>query len=169
MIKIIKPISLFLLLSLCFVFASSKVVNTKGSKKGDVAIKGYDTVAYFTVSNAVKGDPEISHQYEGVKWYFSSEKNKELFAENPKKYIPAYGGYCAYAIANYKGKLVKVDPKNWYISDEGILYLNYSARIQKKWNKEKSAFIKTGDKYWGDYLKSIGYKEEYSEDKEDEK
>ena len=61
---------------------------------GNVAIKGYDPVAYFTEQRAVKGAEGISHSWLGADWKFSSEKHKNLFSESPVKYAPQYGGFC---------------------------------------------------------------------------
>ena len=58
-----------------------------------VAIKGYDTVAYHTAGQAVKGKSEFSHKWNDAKWYFSSAQNKDLFAADPERYAPQYGGY----------------------------------------------------------------------------
>jgi len=96
-------------------------------KKG-YAIKGYDPVAYFTESAAVKGDEAYSYEWNHGLWLFSSNANRELFEEDPEKYAPQYGGYCAYAVA--KGKFAKVDPEKWTVLD-GKLYLNYNKRINR--------------------------------------
>lgn len=90
---------------------------------GDVAIRGYDPVAYFTVSKAVQGDPTISHAWLGAHWYFSNEKHRKLFAENPVSYAPQYGGHCSDGLA-YNTITVNIDPDAWRIID-GKLYLNY--------------------------------------------
>lgn len=58
-----------------------------------VAIKGYDTVSYHTEGRAVKGKSEYSHKWNDAKWYFSSAGNRDLFAANPLRYAPQYGGY----------------------------------------------------------------------------
>jgi YHS domain-containing protein len=58
-----------------------------------VAIKGYDTVAYHTEGRAVKGKSKFSHRWNDAKWYFSSAENKGLFAADPERYVPQYGGY----------------------------------------------------------------------------
>ena len=65
-------------------------VNTN---KFGIAIKGYDTVAYFTEGTAVKGNPEIEVLYKDARWFFSSAANRDLFKENPERYIPQYGGF----------------------------------------------------------------------------
>ncbi len=90
---------------------------------GNVAIKGYDTVAYFTEQRAVKGAEDITHSWLGADWNFSSEKNKKLFSENPVQYAPQYGGHCADGVA-YGSTTTNIDPEAWRII-EGKLYLHY--------------------------------------------
>lgn len=116
--------------------------NTKGEGS---AIHGYDPVAYFTESKAVKGDDQFSADYNGATWLFAKAENKALFEADPEKYAPQYGGYCAYAAAN--DAVVDVDPTAWHISD-GKLFLNYNQRIQKKWLAEKSSYISKADAFW---------------------
>lgn len=58
-----------------------------------VAIKGYDTVAYFTREEPVKGSDEYSFEWKGATWFFSSREHLDMFAKNPEKYAPQYGGY----------------------------------------------------------------------------
>jgi YHS domain-containing protein len=60
---------------------------------GGIAIKGYDTVAYFTVGKPVKGNQQFSHDWNRAKWLFSSKEHLDLFASSPEKYAPQYGGY----------------------------------------------------------------------------
>jgi YHS domain-containing protein len=61
--------------------------------KNGVAIKGYDTVAYFTLNRPVKGDRRFAFTWNGATWLFSSKGHRELFVKNPQKYAPQYGGY----------------------------------------------------------------------------
>ena len=58
-----------------------------------VAIKGYDTVAYHTEGRAVKGKRSFAQQWNDAKWYFVSAANRDLFAADPERYAPQYGGY----------------------------------------------------------------------------
>jgi YHS domain-containing protein len=58
-----------------------------------VAIKGYDPVAYHTENRAVKGESQFSLQWNDAKWYFTSAENRDLFAADPERYAPQYGGY----------------------------------------------------------------------------
>ena len=92
-------------------------------QKGYVA-EGYDVVSYFE-NTAIEGKKEFKTTYENASYKFSSEDNLNTFLNNPKKYIPQYGGYCAYAIAE-KAKKVKIDPETFEIRD-GKLYLFYNS------------------------------------------
>ncbi len=118
-------------------------INTIGLK--GVAIKGYDPVGYFTEGRPVRGSKELSLMHGGVEWRFASEENKNKFAADPQKYMPAYGGYCAYGVA--QGYLVKIEPDAWAIRD-GKLYLNYDRGVQRLWSKDPAGYVKTADRKW---------------------
>jgi YHS domain-containing protein len=115
------------------------------------AIKGYDPVAYFTEGKPVKGDSKYTFKWHEGTWRFSSEENLKLFKENPEKYAPQYGGWCAYAMGARK-KFVGSDPKLWTMVD-GKLYLNYSKSIQKKWDKDRAGYIEKADKNYPELIK----------------
>lgn len=110
------------------------------------AIKGYDTVAYFTDNAAIKGSPDFQATYDGVQWYFASAKHRDLFTANPEKYRPEYGGFCAYALGA-KNEEVKVDPTVFTIVD-GRLFLNYSSAVRESWLEKRDAYIRAADKNW---------------------
>jgi len=117
-------------------------------KKGFVA-EGYDVVAYF--SNKVeKGDVKFITTHDRVKFKFSTKENLETFKKAPIKYIPVYGGYCAYALGA-KGKKVSIDPETFEIRD-GKLYLFYNSwgtNTLKLWKKEDPEKLKkNADKHW---------------------
>lgn len=90
---------------------------------GDVAIKGYDPVAYFTQNKAMQGTPEYSYRWLGANWQFTSAENRDLFIAEPTKYAPQYGGYCADGVS-FGTVTTNIDPKAWRII-EGKLYLSY--------------------------------------------
>ena len=113
-----------------------------GYEPNGIAIRGYDTVAYFTQGKPVKGDEQFSTQWEGATWRFSSQDNLDLFTADPEKYAPQYGGYCAYGVA--QGSLVKIEPDLWSIVDDK-LYLNYNKSFNNKWKKDIPGFIATAD------------------------
>ena len=90
---------------------------------GNVAIKGYDPVAYFTADRAVPGSEEHSHEWLGATWHFASAEHRKLFMDDPVRYAPQYGGYCADGLA-YANRTANIDPQAWRIIG-GKLYLNY--------------------------------------------
>jgi len=109
------------------------------------AIKGYDTVAYFTENKPVKGSDEFSTEYNGANWLFSSKENLELFLAEPEKYAPQYGGYCAYAVS--QGNTASIKPELFTIH-EGKLFLNYNNSINEKWRANKAEFIESANTNW---------------------
>lgn len=90
---------------------------------GDVAIKGYDPVAYFTDDKAVEGSPQYSHHWLGATWYFANAEHRDMFAKDPGKYAPQYGGYCADGVS-FGTVTTNIDPNAWRIID-GKLYISY--------------------------------------------
>lgn len=109
------------------------------------AIRGYDPVAYFTQEEPVEGSPEFTFDYLGATWRFASAENRDLFAADPKKYAPQYGGYCAWAVAN--NYTASIDPHAWSIKDDK-LYLNFSKFVRARWALDKSGNIVKADKNW---------------------
>lgn len=129
-----------LLFSLSALAAKEPVFSTD-----DGAIRGYDPVAYFIDGQPVKGSRDVSFSWNGAIWHFSSEENRAAFISSPEKYTPAYGGYCAYAVAN--GYTATTDPEAWSVVN-GRLFLNYSQGVKKRWEKNISGYIKSGDANW---------------------
>ena len=131
----------------CSHASASSSIN-KGSD--GVALKGYDVVAYFTESKPVMGTKEFQHEWNGAKWQFASAANRDLFAADPGKYAPQYGGYCAFGVS--EGHKAKVDPSVWKIVD-GKLYLNYDAGVGNEWRKDIPGRIAKADKNWPKVMK----------------
>jgi len=112
---------------------------------GNLAVKGYDTVAYFTENKAVKGKKEFEIEWHDANWRFSSQEHLDLFQENPEKYAPQYGGYCAWAVS--KNATAEIDPTQFTIFNDK-LYLNYNATVQELWLPEKEERINLANEYW---------------------
>jgi YHS domain-containing protein len=113
-------------------------------RKG-IAIKGYDPVGYFTLSEPVKGKKEYAAQYAGATWRFANTLNRDMFLKEPEKYVPRYGGYCAYGVA--EGGLFDIAPDAWTIYEEK-LYLNQNKRVRELWLKDIPGHIKRADLLW---------------------
>ncbi|XMO88428.1 YHS domain-containing (seleno)protein [Algibacter sp. AS12] len=140
-----KSLIALLILSITTATAQSIDYNLK---KGFIA-NGYDVVAYFN-NEAIEGDKNFTTSFDGAKYKFSSAENLNTFKKHPEKYIPAYGGYCAYAIGAKNDK-VSINPKTFQIKDNK-LYLFYNAwgtNTLELWKKENETILKEkADKNW---------------------
>jgi YHS domain-containing protein len=114
-------------------------------EKDGVALRGHDPVAYFTDNKPVKGVAEYQTKYKDTVFYFASKANREAFIAAPDKYVPQYGGYCAFGMAG--GYKAAADPAAFSVVD-GKLYLNYNRDIQKQWIADVPGFVTKADKNW---------------------
>lgn len=130
-----------LLLAVTVSFAQTSSVYSTAGK----AINGYDPVAYFTDSMPVKGDSTITYAYEGTNWLFASAAHRDAFKADPQKYVPQYGGYCAFGTS--RGYKAPTQPDAWTIVDDK-LYLNYNTKVRAEWTKDLTVFIEKADKNW---------------------
>jgi YHS domain-containing protein len=113
-----------------------------------IALQGHDPVGYFTEGKALKGSKELSAQQGGVTYRFASEANRNRFLASPQKYLPAYGGWCAAAMA--KGQKVEIDPANFRVAD-GRLFLFYQSffgNALKDWLKDEPGQRTRADQHW---------------------
>jgi len=153
-----KNLRYFWTLTFAFIFSLFAYSNLTFAANGinvganQLAIEGYDPVAYFTQNKAVKGSDAFIVEHRGNKWSFSSEQHKKLFVTKPEKYLPQYGGFCAFAAS--KGSLAPVDPKAWSI-ENGKLYLNYSLQVRELWLPNKTQLIIDADKNWPSLMKQV--------------
>jgi hypothetical protein len=110
-----------------------------------VGAGGYDVVAYQTDGEARPGDEALEVAHEGVAYRFATAANRDLFAANPERYLPQFGGYCAWAVAG--GYTAHGDPEAWTVVD-GKLYLNYSKSIRSRWERDVPGNIAKGEANW---------------------
>ena len=115
------------------------------SLKHDIAINGYDAVAYFSNGKALQGDEAFTFNWHNLTWYFLNREDMDLFMSNPEKYAPQYDGYCAWAMT--EGQKAQTDPEVWKIV-EGKLYLSCSRSAYEKWSTDIPGNIKKADENW---------------------
>lgn len=141
--NIVKGIAL----SLAMAFASVAVAADKdmNADANDVAISGYDTVAYFNKNMPVQGSDKYTAVYKNTIYKFSSEQNRDAFRANPEKFAPQFGGYCAMGVA--MEKKLNVDPTAWRVVD-GKLYLNLNKDVQTKWASDIPGHLNTAQTNW---------------------
>lgn len=113
----------------------------------DLAIKGYDTVSYFTAGKPQMGSNKFTATYNGAIYHFASAENRDMFRSAPERYAPQFGGYCAMGVA--LEKKLDTDPMAYKIVD-GKLYLNLNAAVQTKWLTDVPGYIDTAESNWVD-------------------
>ena len=111
--------------------------------------EGYDVVEYFN-GKALKGKQKYKSIYNKAIYKFSTQENLNRFKSNPTKYIPQYGGWCAYAMGD-KGEKVSINPKTFEIRN-GKLYLFYNTFFNNtldSWLEEGAERLRMkADKNW---------------------
>ena len=115
-----------------------------------VALHGFDPVAYFTQNKAVKGEAKLTVQYNGLTYEFASKEDQATFQANPAKYVPQYGGFCAFAVS--KGVKADIDPHAFAIND-GKLYVNYSEKALQAYQGDVKGNTENADHNWPDVAK----------------
>ena len=108
-------------------------------------LSGYDPVAYFADGKPMRGNGHHEAIHQGVTYVFVNEDHKKQFIADPDRYLPSYGGYCAYGVAG--GKKIVADPEAWKIV-EGKLYLNVDKSIQQKWEQDIPGYLKKSEANW---------------------
>jgi len=118
---------------------------------GGVAIKGYDTVAYFTEGKAMKGSEEFAYDWLGTPWYFANARHRDIFQSNPTRYAPQFGGYCTLGVG-LKGNehaAENIDPVNAWRIIEGKLYFVYSeAYVGELDGSARDEWLDRAEKNW---------------------
>ncbi len=134
--------------------ATSALAGDQYIDKTGYAVSGYDVVAYFDLAQApvgqaqpaaVPGDKDITVEYNGATFAFSSEANKAKFAANPDAYVPQYDGHCAYGVS--KGGKVPGNPNLWRIVDNK-LYLNITKNVVGFWEEDIPGNLTLAENNW---------------------
>jgi hypothetical protein len=112
-----------------------------------LAVHGHDVVAYFRGGAPELGSDKYAYAHKGGAYRFANQANLDAFKADPEKYVPAFGGFCAYGVA--VGKKFDGDPRYWKIVD-GRLYLNLNADIAAKWNEDIPGYVATANGKWSD-------------------
>jgi YHS domain-containing protein len=136
------------ILSLAAGLAFAATAQTKTLQNLDntgVAIQGYDPVAFFTDGKPVKGKTEFAARHDGATYLFATKEHRELFAKEPAKYEPQFGGYCAYGVS--RNKLVDIDVEAFQIVD-GKLLLQYSKSVRESFNQDTQGNLSKANHNW---------------------
>jgi YHS domain-containing protein len=159
MFRFVSGVFLPLLLAFGLALATAPSASGSSSKspvdpvnsEDRIAVKGYDPVAYFTNGQPTAGLEQYSYTWKGKTYRFGSADNLQRFKADPAKYVPQYGGYCAFAMSI--DRIADIDPKQWAIVD-GKLYLNNNFFSQTLWSLNKGSRIESADRNWAVYPKT---------------
>jgi len=127
-----------------FAPASLAGVDT-GTDENDVMLAGHDPVAYFTEGKPVKGKPEFTAAHGDAIYRFASAEHRDLFKTNPDKYVPAYGGHCAYGMTF--GAKFLVDGQSFYIMHDR-LFVNKNVQVGEEWEKDIVTHVSEAETLW---------------------
>jgi hypothetical protein len=109
------------------------------------AIDGFDPVSYFSENRPERGSSNITAEWNGAVWHFTTVEHRDIFLKEPEKYAPQYGGFCALGMAH--GGDVPTNPEAWTIW-EGKLYLNMIKEVSITWRYNPDKLIARADKKW---------------------
>lgn len=143
--NLIKILSLFSILAAAAL--AQAMVNVDANQ---VAIEGFDPVAFFTDSKPVPGRMEITSTHEGAIYRFTSTEHRDLFNKNPEAYVPVCGGFCAFGAATGHAAPVKIE--TWQIAD-GHLIFNYNNEVKAEFDKQRSTLLKQANENWPEVAK----------------
>lgn len=129
------------------------IVKYSNLNNKNVAIDGYDPVSYFN-NNPLKGKSSIKLKFKGIVYHFANEKNKNLFVASPDKFVPQYGGWCAYALAK-NGERMKINPETYKILDNKLylFYNKFFTNTLNDWNKDEDNMKNKGNNNWNKLIK----------------
>jgi hypothetical protein len=109
------------------------------------AISGYDPVAYFTDTAAVRGDERFEAVHDSAVWRFRNEGNRAAFVGHPEVYAPQFGGHDAVHVA--RGKPVAGLPQLWTIHGKR-LYLFASETSRTAFAANPEGFATSAQRRW---------------------
>jgi hypothetical protein len=139
-----RQLAAFLALAIWLVSSLAAADHLKMREDG-VAIQGYDTVAYFTEGRAMQGKPEFEYVWGESRWWFATAEHRDLFAGDPERYAPRFGGYCTGGLS--LGYKMVADPENWHMVD-GVLYLHHSQKSRDKAFADPKPVIAKAEETW---------------------
>lgn len=120
----------------------------------NVAMEGYDLLTFFT-GEYQKGQANFASVHEGINYYFISEANKKAFDQNPKMYLPQYGGFCA--VAASFGHAAELETYEYHEVIDDKLYFNKNKKANALWKKgpPRQAIAKA-DNNWNCIVTDLG-------------
>lgn len=149
---------------LIFVFAivTASVAAAQDKKANNIddshiALQGYSPVSYLDLGLAQRGLKQFKSEHQGVNYYFTSAEQKEKFDKNPRKYLPQYGGFCAFGV--YAGAKFRPDPNKFLVKDGKYFLYLYDVELdaQQLWLSENnhSGLVSKANENWAKLSKTL--------------
>ncbi|WP_222982346.1 YHS domain-containing (seleno)protein [Flagellimonas meishanensis] len=146
----LKNISLFIFAVITASTAFSQDNKANNIDNSNIALQGYSPVSYLDLGIAQKGVKEFKSEHDKVVYYFTNAEQKAKFDKNPGRYLPEYGGYCAFGV--YAGAKFRPDPNKFIVKDgKYFLYLyNLELDAQQLWLAENNhnGLVKKANSNW---------------------
>jgi len=114
-----------------------------------LGLGGYSPVSYLDRNKAEPGSPSIAAEYDGVTYFFTDSRQRRAFERNPERYLPAYGGYCAFG-CSVDSRFVP-DPKSFEVIDgrTHLFLKNAEVDARSLWNDaDRRAVLAKADRFW---------------------
>ena len=116
----------------------------------DTALHGFDSAGYHTSGKALEGTGDLVYKWKGAEWRFATKESRDLFASNPEKYSPQFGGYCSNQMS--LGNLHDIDPGVWLIHKEKLYFFGHQVGKDRWLRTGVDARIQDAEKNWKKYL-----------------
>lgn len=123
-----------------------------------LGMSGYSPVSYIEQNRAEPGSPRFSAEHDGVTYFFTSDAQRRTFERSPGRFLPAYGGYCAFG-CSVDMKFVP-DPTSFeVINGRTHLFLkNAEVDAKKLWDDADPAAVRAeADAFWASQSSSRAY------------
>jgi len=150
------------LITVCSIYPLFSRAEAPVYSTDNIAIRGFDVVAYFLDNKASPGNPEFSYRWHNVDWHFANQKHRDLFMRSPESYKPMFGGFCGLGAAH--GGLVHADPEVWTIY-KGQLILNQSSLVRETWEYNPDINIKRAQSSYENTIKRYRKQQSASNEK----
>ena len=128
-------------------FAANEYNTASGLTKAGapLGLHGADPVAFIEIDNRLEGSAAFTAVHDGVAYYFSTAANRELFESSPEKYLPQFGGFCAFGVS--VGKKFDGDPRYAAI-ENGKLYVFLNEEVFNAFQKDRAGTIAKAREQW---------------------
>ncbi len=99
------------------------------------------------MEKAVLGKAAHATEFNGRTYHFLNADAKQMFDQAPEKFLPAYDGYCATAVA--QGQKLVSDPTIFKVVN-GHTYLFSSRKALDMFEKDPGGTIAMADARWAE-------------------